>query len=49
MSESEILAKFRNNATGIISAERLEQLIAVLQNLEEIGELREMTGFLRPA
>ena len=49
MTESEVLAKFRNNAKEIISAERSEQLIAALQNLEEIGDVRDLTGFLRRA
>jgi 2-methylcitrate dehydratase PrpD len=49
MSESEVLAKFRNNAKAIISANRSEQLIAALQNLEKIADLRELAGFLRPA
>jgi 2-methylcitrate dehydratase len=49
MTESEVLAKFRNNASGIISAERSEQLIAALRNLEDIGDLRDLAGFLRPA
>jgi 2-methylcitrate dehydratase PrpD len=49
MTESEVLAKFRNNAKEIISAERSEQLIAALQNLEEVDDVRNLTGFLRRA
>ncbi|HUC98281.1 MAG TPA: hypothetical protein VMR88_07350, partial [Candidatus Polarisedimenticolaceae bacterium] len=49
MTESEVLAKFRNNANGIISAERSQQLIGALKNLEELADLRELAGFLRPA
>jgi 2-methylcitrate dehydratase PrpD len=49
MSESEVLAKFRSNARGIISADRSEQLITALRNLEQIGDLRDLAGFLRPA
>jgi 2-methylcitrate dehydratase PrpD len=49
MSESEVLAKFKNNVKGVISTERSEQLIAALKNLEEIGDVRQLTGFLRPA
>ena len=49
MSEGEILAKFRDNVKGIISAERSEQLIAAVRNLEGIGDLRNLAGFLRPA
>ena len=48
MSESEVLAKFRNNASRVISAERSEQLTTVLKNLEEIGDLRDLAGLLRP-
>ena len=49
MTESEVLAKFRSNAKGILSPDRSEPLIVALQNLEEIGDLREVTAFLRPA
>lgn len=49
MTESEVLAKFRNNAREIISAEQSEELIAALQNLEEVGDLRNLTGLLHPA
>jgi 2-methylcitrate dehydratase PrpD len=47
MTESEVLAKFRSNAKEIISAEGSEKLIAALQNLEEVGDLRDLTGLLR--
>jgi 2-methylcitrate dehydratase PrpD len=49
MTESEVLAKFRNNASGIVSSENSEQLIMALRNLEEIGDLHEVAGFLWPA
>jgi len=49
MSESEVLAKFKSNVKGVISTERSEQLIAALKNLEQIGDLRQVTGLLRPA
>lgn len=49
MTESEVLAKFRSNANESISAKRSEQLIAALQNLEEVGDVRDLTSFLRPA
>jgi 2-methylcitrate dehydratase PrpD len=49
MTGTEVLEKFRNNAREIISAQRSEQLIAALQSLEEVGDVRNLTGFLRPA
>jgi 2-methylcitrate dehydratase PrpD len=49
MTESEVLAKFRSNAKGSISERRSEQLIAALQKLEQIGDVRDLTGFLRRA
>ena len=49
MTETEVLAKFRNNARAIISADRSEQLIAALKNLEKIADLRDLAGLLRPA
>jgi 2-methylcitrate dehydratase PrpD len=49
MTESEVLAKFRSNAKGILSPDRSEQLIVALQNLEQIGDVRDLAGFLRPA
>jgi 2-methylcitrate dehydratase PrpD len=49
MTETEVLEKFRNNAREIISAERSEQLIVALQSLEEVGDVRSLTGLLRPA
>ncbi len=49
MSESEILDKFRSNAKEILSEDRSEQLIVALQNLGEIGDVREVTVLLRPA
>jgi 2-methylcitrate dehydratase PrpD len=49
MTESEVLEKFRNNAREIISEKRSEQVIAALQSLEEVDNVRNLTGFLRPA
>jgi len=49
MSENEVLAKFKSNVKGVITTERSEQLIAALKNLEEIGDMRQVTGLLRPA
>ena len=49
MTETEVLDKFRNNARAIISADRCEQLIVAVRNLEQIGDLRELGRLLRPS
>ena len=48
MTESEVLEKFRNNAKEVISPKRSEQLIATVQKLEQIPNLRDLVKSLQP-
>ncbi|MGH7782806.1 MAG: hypothetical protein ACREO5_03040, partial [Candidatus Binatia bacterium] len=49
MSESEVLDKFRSNAKEAISVTQSEQLITMVENLEQIGDVRTLIDLLRPA
>lgn len=48
MSEGEVLDKFLSNAREAFSAKQSERMIAAMQSLEQVGDVRELIGFLRP-
>ncbi len=49
MMEKEILDKFRSNAKTVISEKRSEELIAAVQKLEAVDDLKKLVDLLIPA
>jgi hypothetical protein len=48
MTREEVLEKFRNNARPAIGAERCERLIGKLEQLETVGDVRELGEMMIP-
>jgi 2-methylcitrate dehydratase PrpD len=48
LTEDEVEAKFRSNASVMLSQNQLEQTIARVRSLEKLGNLRELTQLLVP-
>jgi 2-methylcitrate dehydratase PrpD len=48
MSEEEVLEKFRSNARNVISADSSEALIAALENLDTLQNVKTLIDLLRP-
>jgi 2-methylcitrate dehydratase PrpD len=48
LSEAEVQAKFCNNAAVVLSQNRIEETIACVHGLENLGNLRELTKLLVP-
>jgi 2-methylcitrate dehydratase PrpD len=48
MTEEEVLDKFRSNAKSLLSAERCEELIRAIRNLETMEDLEQLTALLTP-
>ena len=47
MSHDEIVAKFMENATSVMSMARAEQLREQVLNIEKVGQAREFAAALR--
>jgi 2-methylcitrate dehydratase PrpD len=48
MSTDELVAKFRTNAKGTVADHDVDAVIAAVLNLEDVGDLRDLTRLLRP-
>jgi hypothetical protein len=48
MSTPELVEKFRTNADGVITTTAVEDLIAMILNLESVGNIGDLTALLRP-
>ena len=49
MTENEVIEKFRSNAGLVISAKQTDELIAILQNIEAIDDVKKVVKLLAPA
>jgi 2-methylcitrate dehydratase PrpD len=49
LTEGEVLDKFRGNAKSVLPARRSEELIAAVQNLASVSDLRQLTRLLVPS
>jgi hypothetical protein len=48
MSTPELVEKFRTNADGVIASTAVEDLIAMILNLETVRNIGDLTALLRP-
>jgi 2-methylcitrate dehydratase PrpD len=48
LSDEEIVTKFRNNATDVLSDARISRIIGVVERLEKIKDLGELTKLMAP-
>ena len=48
MSESEVVEKFRGNASSVISERRADELVAAVQSLESLDNVAELAALLTP-
>jgi len=49
MTEDEVVEKFRSNAKLVIPEKQAEELIAAVQNLESVDDVKRIVSLLLPA
>jgi 2-methylcitrate dehydratase PrpD len=48
LSEGEIVAKFRRNASYVLDGESTDALLEMVRNLDSVGDINELSGLLAP-
>jgi 2-methylcitrate dehydratase PrpD len=48
MTTEELVAKFRTNAEGVLSAASIDGVLEAVLDLEHLDDIRQLTGLLRP-